>query len=59
MSITVEIKNVYGNESIYPMCEKAKTFATMLRQKTLTTQDIKHIKALGFSVEVFQPKVVL
>lgn len=59
MSIKVQIKNVYGNETIYPICDKAKTFAAMLGQRTLTHADIKHIKALGFAVEVVQPAFAL
>lgn len=54
MSIQVEIKNVYGNEAIYPICDKGKTFASMVGQKTLTRRDIDHIKELGFTVEVVQ-----
>lgn len=58
MKIQVEIKNIYGRETIYPMCDKAKTFASLVGQKTLTTRDINLIKQLGYSVEVThsQPK---
>lgn len=52
MSIQVTIKQVYGNELIYPACPKAHTFATMLGQSTLTRRDIASIKALGFTVNV-------
>lgn len=50
--ITVRIKNNYGQDSIYPVCEKAKTFAKLLGQKTLTRRDIATIKELGFAVDV-------
>ena len=59
MVIQVRVKNVYGNETIYPVCDKAKTFAAMVKQSTLTRTDIKHIKALGFAVEVVTDKVSL
>lgn len=59
MSIQVQIKNIYVNETIYPICDKAKTFATMVKQKTLTREDIRHIKALGLSIEVISQGVVL
>ncbi len=59
MSIQVSIKNVYGRETIYPACDKAKTFAQMLGQSTLTTRDIQSIKSLGFAIEVIQDKVSL
>lgn len=51
-SIQVCIKNVYGNELIYPVCEKAKIFAQLARKKTLDTYDLKLIKALGYAVSV-------
>lgn len=59
MSVQVQIKNVYGNTTIYPVCQKAKTFASMVGQKTLTARDIQHIKELGYTVEVIQHAVTL
>lgn len=54
MDILVKIKNVYGNEMIYPVCEKALIFANMAGTKTLTHQSIKQIKALGYTIAVQQ-----
>lgn len=54
LSITVEIKSVYGEQKIYPVCELAKIFASMVGQKTLTLGNIDHIKSLGFEVLVKQ-----
>lgn len=50
--ITVQIKNVYGEEKVYPLCEKAELFCGLLKQKTFTPTDIGFIKALGFRVLV-------
>lgn len=55
MNITVEIKNVYGNTTIYPVCAKAKLFADIAGTKTLTFAAIHKIKFLGFEVIVQQP----
>jgi hypothetical protein len=52
MTITVKIRNVYGNERIYPVCPKAATFARLAGTKTLSTYDIRAIKSLGFEVQV-------
>ncbi len=54
MVIQVKIKNVYGNETIYPVCDKAKIFARMVGQKSLTMTEIQNIKALGYTVQVVQ-----
>lgn len=55
MNITVEIKNVYGNNTVYPVCNTAKIFADIAGTKTLTFETIQSIKALGFKVIVQQP----
>jgi hypothetical protein len=54
MSIKVTIKSVYGNETIYPACEKAKAFAALCGTLTLTRYAITKIKTLGYAVEVVQ-----
>lgn len=51
-SIRVVIKNVYGVDNIYPLCDKAQLFCGLLKQKTLTSTDIGFIKAIGFRVFV-------
>lgn len=55
MEIQVTIKNVYGNEMIYPTCEQAKRFAELAKQKTLTSRELGIIKALGYTIRVVQP----
>ena len=55
MDITVEVKNVYGMDRIYPMCEKAKIFTRLAGTKTLSTYDISKIKELGYAVQVKTP----
>lgn len=57
MKIKVKIKNVYGVDRIYPVCEKAQTFAAFAGNKTLLPADIERIKSLGFEVEVEQAKL--
>lgn len=52
MTITVQIRQVYGNEAIYPICEKAKIFAALAGTKTLTRQAIAQIKLLGYEITV-------
>lgn len=51
-SIEVEIKTVYGNEAIYPLCPRAKKLAEIANTKTLTRQTIRCIREMGFSVAV-------
>ena len=55
MTIKVIIKNVYGNELIYPACETSQMFARLTGTKTLSRYAISIIKTLGYSVEVQAP----
>jgi hypothetical protein len=54
MFVTVTIKSIYGNQAIYPACERADAFASIAGTRTLTPQVIKQIKALGYEVRVQQ-----
>ena len=57
MSITVQIKNVYGNTTIYPVCPRAQLFASIAGTKTLTQAAINDIKSLGYAINV-QPQTL-
>lgn len=53
-TIEVKIRNVYGTEKIYPVCDKARAFAAIAGQLTLTYNTINGIKALGYTITVIQ-----
>lgn len=53
--IKVQIRQVYGRDTIYPHCDTAKKLAELMRQKTFTELDIERIKGLGYKVEVHAP----
>lgn len=52
MEITVRITNVYGQKTVYPVCETAKIFADIAGTKTLKPTTINSIKALGYTINV-------
>jgi hypothetical protein len=53
MEITVKVKTVYGNDLIYPVCEKAKAFVTIQGGKTLTSRTIGTlIDKLGYEIKL-------
>jgi hypothetical protein len=54
MTVTVKIKNVYGNELIYPVCDKACLFADIAGTKTLSRTVVAQIKRLGYSITIEQ-----
>jgi hypothetical protein len=59
MEIIVEIKSVYGNRSVYPVCAKSKILADLAGTKTFTDRALQAIKCLGYSITVKQTEVTL
>jgi hypothetical protein len=51
-TIQIQIRNVYGNEQAYPVCDAAKTFAEIAGSKTLTPATLRKIQRLGYEIEV-------
>lgn len=58
MQLTILIRQVYGNETIYPACPAAQTFADMLGQKTLTRNNLRYIAQLGYEILSAVPATV-
>ncbi len=50
--LKVKVKNVYGNELIYPVCEQSKLFAALANTETLTQRAVATIKKLGYTFTV-------
>ena len=55
--LIVEKKSVYGQELVYPVCQKAKRFAILTGQKTLSPGAIFQIKRLGFTFKHTEVKI--
>jgi hypothetical protein len=53
-TIKIAEKNVYGRILLYPVCDTAKKFATLLNVKTFTLSQIVDIKALGYEVDCLE-----
>jgi hypothetical protein len=56
-TILIEVKNVYGNEALYPVCENGKRFAQIAGKKTLSRADLGIISKLGFEVQFNTKKI--
>ena len=59
MIAQVTIKNIYGNDLIYPMNEQAKILAKIAGKITLTPITIELAKQLGVKFEVLQNTTTL
>ena len=51
-TIKVQIKSVYGIETVYPVCSHAEFLAAMAGTKTLAIEKLRLIQANGYTVEV-------
>ena len=50
-TITVMLREIYGNVAYYPVCEGAKTFARISGTKTLTMSALNEIAKLGITIK--------
>jgi hypothetical protein len=57
--VQVLVKDQYGTKVLHPHNDTAKTFASIAGTKTLTLPTIKHIMALGYSVEYVHEGVTI
>lgn len=49
MGLEVEVKNVYGRNVVYPVCEKSRLLAQLSGNRTLTPEAVAVIKTLGYT----------
>ena len=57
MQLIVEVKNVYGVERIYAVCNNAKLITKLKQSKTLNKEDISILRELGYKIETKQPTI--
>ena len=57
MQLIVEIKNVYGVERIYAVCNNAKLITKLKQSKTLNKEYISILRELGYKIETKQSTI--
>ena len=57
--IQIKVKQVYGNETIYPVNDQAQLIAKIAGTKTLTKQALSYAKLIGFTIEQIQDKLAI
>lgn len=50
MEIKISVKNVYGRELVYPVCDTAKLLAQLTGRQTFRLGDLGVIRKLGYTV---------
>ena len=56
--IKVELRQSYGRDLIYPVCDQAKLFAKLMNVKTFTLSQTRTIIDLGYKVDTINPNVL-
>jgi hypothetical protein len=59
MIIEVEVRNIYGKDTFYPLCNKAILLTRLTGNKTLTIESLKTIQSLGYEIAVQQVKTFI
>lgn len=49
MKLEVQVKNLYGRDVVYPVCEKSQLLTRLSGNRTLTSEAIAVIKQLGYT----------
>ena len=52
MNLTIEIKNVYGNDLIYPVNIQALRFSALLNKKTFSESDLRVINQIHPDINI-------
>ena len=55
--ITVEVRSVYGRDTIYPVDAAAKAFAAIAGTTTITPEALRYIRALGYAVQCARQRI--
>lgn len=50
LTVHIQLKDQYGRQVAYPICDTARTFAEIAGTKILTDTTLKRIAALGYTI---------
>lgn len=50
MNVIVKMKNVYGNNLVYPVNDTAILFGRLIGKQTFNANDLDNIRALNFKI---------
>jgi hypothetical protein len=59
LKVQLLVKQNYGNQALYPHNDAARSFAAIANTKTITLETVKHIMALGYTVEYVHGRVMM
>ena len=57
--IKIEVKNHYGVDHYYVVSEHQEHIKALTCKKTVSTNDLLALRALGFEFEINQPSIAL
>lgn len=57
LEIQILVRDVYGKRKFYPLCDKAKVFASIAGTTTLTEETLAKIDDLGYTIMVVHQQI--
>lgn len=57
--LTIQARTVYGKVNYYPACRLSEGFARLLGQTSFTTQNLRHLLAMGYQIDYTHPNLSL
>lgn len=58
MEIKVQVRQVYGTETLYPACKTSAFFCRLAGTKTLTQEMVRLIRAQGYEIKAEAPSLL-
>jgi hypothetical protein len=58
MELIVKVKQVYGNDMIYPVNDTAQKFSNLIGKKTFSRVDLAIISNLGYKITQVQEVLI-
>lgn len=59
MDIEVTVKNVYGENKVYPACDTSRKLADLIGTKTFTDRAIQQLRDLGYNIRLLSFPITL
>ncbi len=56
-TLKVSLIEYYGRETIKPECDLSRLFCKLLKQRTLTRENVETIKLLGYTFETIHKSI--
>jgi len=57
MEIKVQVRQVYGTDTLYPACRTSAFFCALAGKRTITSEMVRLIRANGYEIKAEAPNL--